>query len=70
MYLERGLEVGRSTLNRWTLAYAPLIEKRLRPFRKPHCSSIRIDETYVALFISGDRQAWQPSGNVNLRNIA
>ena len=29
------------------LAYAPLIEKRLRQFHKPHCGSIRIDETYI-----------------------
>ena len=29
------------------LAYAPLIERRLRTFRKPPCGSIRIDETYV-----------------------
>ena len=36
-----------STLNRWVLAYAPLIEKRLRAFRKPHCGSIRVDETYI-----------------------
>ena len=34
-----------STLNRWVLAYAPLIEKRLRAFRKPPCGSIRVDET-------------------------
>ena len=34
-----------STLNRWVLAYAPLIERRLRAFRKPHCGSVRIDET-------------------------
>ena len=31
LFLERGLEVDHSTLNRWVLAYAPLIEKRLRP---------------------------------------
>ena len=30
LFLERGLEVDHSTLNRWVLAYAPLIEKRLR----------------------------------------
>ncbi len=47
MFLERGFDVDHSTLNRWVLAYAPLIEKRLRFFRKPHCGSIRIDETYV-----------------------
>src|SRR5215218_4607285 len=47
LFLERGLEVDHSTLNRWVLAYAPLIERRLRAFRKPHCGSIRVDETYV-----------------------
>ena len=45
LFLERGLEVDHSTLNRWVLAYAPLIERRLRHFRKPHCGSIRVDET-------------------------
>ncbi|MEP2665674.1 IS6 family transposase, partial [Roseibium sp.] len=49
MFLERGFEVDHSTINRWVLAYAPLIEKRLRRFRKPHCGSIRIDETYVRI---------------------
>ena len=47
LFLERGLEVDHSTLNRWVLAYAPLIEKRLRTFRKPHCGSTRIDEIYI-----------------------
>ena len=45
LFLERGLEVDHSTINRWVLAYAPLIERRLRAFRKPHCGSIRVDET-------------------------
>src|SRR3954465_1649479 len=30
LFRERGLEVDHSTLNRWVLAYAPLIERRLR----------------------------------------
>jgi len=47
LFLERGLAVDHSTLNRWVLAYAPLIERRLRPFRKPHCGSVRIGETYI-----------------------
>ena len=47
LFLERGLPVDHSTVNRWVLAYAPLIERRLRSFRKPHCGSIRIDETYI-----------------------
>src|SRR3954454_3144080 len=45
LFLERGLEVDHATLNRWVLAYAPLIERRLRGFRKPPCGSIRVDET-------------------------
>ena len=47
LFLERGLAVDHATLNRWVLAYAPLLERRLRAFRKPHCGSIRIDETYM-----------------------
>ncbi|MGV1967505.1 IS6 family transposase, partial [Agrobacterium vitis] len=38
-----------STINRWVLAYAPMIEKRLRQFRRPHCGSVRVDETYVKI---------------------
>jgi IS6 family transposase len=49
LFLERGLEVDHSTLNRWVLAYAPLIERRLRTFRKPHCGSIRVDKTYIKI---------------------
>src|SRR4051812_7049886 len=40
LFRERGLTVDHSTLNRWVLAHAPLIERRLRSFRKPHCGSI------------------------------
>src|SRR5829696_7015076 len=49
MFRERGLEVDHSTLNRWVLAYAPLIERWLRAFRRPHCGSVRIDETYIRI---------------------
>ncbi len=49
MFLERGFEVDHSTINRWVLTYAPLMEKRLRRFRKPHCGSVRIDEIYVRI---------------------
>src|SRR3954466_15952437 len=45
LFLERGLEGDPATPNRRVLAYAPLIERRLRTFRKPHCGSIRVDET-------------------------
>jgi transposase, IS6 family len=49
LFLERGVEVDHSTLNRWVLAYAPAIERRLRRFRKPHCGSVRVDETYIRI---------------------
>lgn len=49
MFRERGFVVDHSTINRWVLAYAPLIEKRLRQFHRPHCGSARIDETYVKI---------------------
>ncbi|GJE41635.1 IS6 family transposase ISMpo1 [Methylobacterium soli] len=49
LFLERGLEVDHSTINRWVLTYAPPIERRLRTFRKPHCGSVRIDETYIKI---------------------
>ncbi len=35
LLLERGLEVDHSTVNRWVLAYAPLIERRLHPSASP-----------------------------------
>ena len=46
-----------STLNRWVLAYAPLIERRLRTFRKPHGGSIRVDETYIKRIEADPAQA-------------
>jgi len=49
MFRERGFEVDHSSFNRWALAYAPMIEKRLRQFRKPHCGSIHVDETYAKI---------------------
>src|SRR5436190_6674231 len=48
LFLERRLAVDHATLNRWVLAYAPLIEKRLRQFRKPQCGSVRSEEGSVA----------------------
>src|SRR4051794_24250728 len=34
LFLERGLAADHATLNRWVLAYAPLIEHRLRAFHR------------------------------------
>ena len=53
LFLERGLDVDHSTLNRWVLAYAPLVERRLRAFRKAHCGSVRIDGTLYLIGAPG-----------------
>src|SRR4051812_18497862 len=45
LFRERGLTADHAILNRWILAYAPLIERRLGSFRKPHCGSLRIHES-------------------------
>jgi len=47
MMRERGLSVHHSTLFRWVQAYAPEINKRIRPHLKMTGTSYRIDETYI-----------------------
>ncbi len=47
MMRERGLEVHHSTIFRWVQAYAPEINRRMRPHLKMTGTSYRIDETYV-----------------------
>src|SRR5258708_40291052 len=47
MMVERGLTVDHSTLCRWVLAYAPELEKRVKPQLKPTGDSWRVDETYI-----------------------
>ena len=49
MFQERGFEVDHSTIIRWVLAYAPVIEKRLRQFRRPHCGSVRSGSIVIEL---------------------
>ena len=44
---ERGVEVDHSTLNRWVLKYAPLLEKEFRAHKRPVGRSWRMNETYV-----------------------
>ncbi len=44
---ERGIEVHHSTVWRWVQAYAPEINKRIRPHLKMSGTSYRIDETYI-----------------------
>ena len=45
--VERGVEVGHSTINRWVLKYAPELDKRIRPHLNPTNDSWRVDETYI-----------------------
>ncbi len=47
MMRERGLRVDHVTVWRWVQAYAPEINKRIRPHLKLAGASYRIDETYV-----------------------
>jgi transposase-like protein len=47
LFAERGFDVDHATIKRWALAYAPMIEKRLRRFRRQRCGSIRVDETII-----------------------
>jgi len=62
LFAERGFDVDHSTINRWVLAYAPEIEKRLRqpapalrldPRRRNLCEGAR----RMALSLPGHRQA-------------
>jgi hypothetical protein len=53
MMEERGVEVDHSTLNRWVLKYAPLLEKEFRAHKRPVGRSWRMDETYVKVKGSG-----------------
>ena len=47
MMAERGLTVDHSTIARWVLAYAPELEKRVKPLLKPTTDSWKVDETYI-----------------------
>jgi transposase, IS6 family len=47
MMRERGLSVDHTTIYRWVQAYAPELEKRIRPHLRPISDSYRVDETYV-----------------------
>ena len=50
MMLERGTKVDHSTLNRWVIEYAPLLESEFRKnHKKKTGSSWRMDETYIKI---------------------
>ena len=45
MLRDRGVEVAHTTLFRWIQAYAPEVEKRIRPRLRPSNGSWRVDES-------------------------
>ena len=47
MFSDRGVQVDHTTLFRWIQAYAPELDKRLRPHLRMTNGSWRVDETYI-----------------------
>jgi transposase-like protein len=47
MLADRGIQVDHTTLFRWIQAYAPELDKRLRPHLRMTSGSWRVDETYI-----------------------
>jgi transposase, IS6 family len=46
---ERGLSIDHTTIYRWVQAYAPELQKRIRPHMRLTNDSYRVDETYVKI---------------------
>ena len=51
MLADRGAEIAHTTVFRWIQAYAPEIEKRIRPHLRPSNGSWRVDETYLEFLV-------------------
>jgi transposase-like protein len=49
MLTDHGVEVDHTTIFCWTQAYAPELQKRIRPHLRPSNGPWRADETYVKL---------------------
>ena len=47
MMVERGVTVDHSTIARWVLRYAPVLNERIRSEMRNPNRSLRVDETYV-----------------------
>ena len=47
MMLERGIKVDHTTIYRWVQAYAPELDKRIRPHLSSINDSWKVDETYI-----------------------
>jgi putative transposase len=44
---ERGFDVDHSTIHRWVIRYAPLLEQKFRQIKRKPCGRWRLDETYI-----------------------
>jgi putative transposase len=50
MMLERGMKVDHSTINRWVIYYAPLLEEEFsKNYKRKVGNSWRMDETYIKI---------------------
>ena len=45
----RGASIDHATMQRWIIRFAPLIDARVRKYKKPVGTSWRMDETYIKL---------------------
>ena len=43
----RGASIDHATMQRWIIRFVPLIDTRVRKYKKPNGSSWRMDETYI-----------------------
>jgi len=44
---ERGFDVDHSTIHRWVIQYAPLLEQKFRQIKRKPCGRWRLDETFI-----------------------
>jgi len=49
IFAERNIRFDHSTLNRWVIKYAPLLEANFRTRKRKVADSWRMDETYIKL---------------------
>ena len=47
IFAERNIRFDHSTLNRWVIKYAPLLEANFRKRKRKVADSWRMDETYI-----------------------
>ena len=46
LLVERGISVDHSTINRWVLRFAPMLEAEFQKRKRRPSGSVRMDETY------------------------